>query len=344
MPRGGQVSPGGKPDRDVAAFRKRTRALALAVAALLRRVLPRTRGFSRARRVRWLELSVRRLRCSVACMVVNAEQAQAWNGANGRHFIEHRERGERMRRRLTARLLAGADIQDGDNVLDIGCGCGDTTIRAARASRTGHALGADISRIEVAEARRLAAAAGVANATFEVVDAQVHPFHTATFDVALSNFGVMFFDDPAAAFGNLRKALRRAGRIAFLCWRTRAENPFFTMGFAESAEALELRERTGPDAAFSLADPGRVGELLSGAGFTAIEFARVDEPMLIGSDIDDVLDYERTSPSGSAVLTGLGQARIDELTAHVRESLAPYASADGVIMPGAAWLITARTE
>jgi cyclopropane fatty-acyl-phospholipid synthase-like methyltransferase len=99
-------------------------------------------------------------------MAANVEQAEAWNGASGRHFIEQRERHERMRGGLTARLLAAAQTQDGDNVLDIGCGCGDTTILAARATPSGHALGADLSRIQVEQARRLAAAAGVANARF----------------------------------------------------------------------------------------------------------------------------------------------------------------------------------
>ncbi len=94
----------------------------------------------------------------MAFVAVNAEQSEAWNGTSGRHFIEQRERHERMRGGLTARLLAAAQIQDGENILDIGCGCGDATILAARATGSGHALGADLSRIQVAEARRLAAA------------------------------------------------------------------------------------------------------------------------------------------------------------------------------------------
>jgi SAM-dependent methyltransferase len=247
-----------------------------------------------------------------------------------------------MRGRLTARLLAGAQIEDGENVLDIGCGCGDATILAARATRSGHALGADLSQIQVAEARRLAASAGVTNARFEVADAQVHPFQAGIFDLVLSNFGVMFFDDPAAAFGNLRKALRRGGRLAFLCWRTRDENPFFTIGFAEAAAVLNLRELPGPPAAFSLADTGRVGALLSGAGFGGIEFAKADEPMLIGRDVDDVLEYERASPSATELLTGLGAAQAAELTKQVRDQLVAYASPGGVAMPGAAWLVTAQ--
>jgi len=281
-------------------------------------------------------------RCSVSFVAVNAEQAEAWNGASGRHFIEQRERHERMRGRLTARLLAAARIEDGQDVLDIGCGCGDVTILAARATPGGHALGADISQIQVAEARRLAAAAGVANARFEVADVQVHPFGTGIFDVVLSNFGVMFFDDPAAAFGNLRKALRPGGRLAFLCWRSRDENPFFTIGFAEAAAVLNIRELPGPSPAFSLADPARAGALLTGAGFGGIEFATVDEPMLIGRDVADVVEYERASPAATGLLTGLSAAQGAELAEQVRGQLVGYASPGGVVMPGAAWLVTAH--
>lgn len=282
------------------------------------------------------------VRYSVAYVAVNAEQAKAWNGPSGRYFIEQRERHERMRDRLTARLLAGARIEDGENVLDIGCGCGDVTMLAARATGSGHALGADLSRIQVAEARRLAASAGLTNASFEVADAQVHQFQAGSFDLVLSNFGVMFFDDPAAAFGNLRSALRPGGRLAFLCWRARDENPFFTIGFAEAATALNLHELPGPPAAFSLADTGTAAALLSGAGFGGIEFAKVDEPMLIGRDVDDVLEYERVSPSATGLLTGLSAAQAAELAEKVRDQLTAYASPGGVVMPGAAWLATAQ--
>jgi SAM-dependent methyltransferase len=278
----------------------------------------------------------------VAFVAVNVEQAEDWNGASGREFIEQRERHERMLGPLRARLLAAARIGDGENVLDVGCGCGETTILAARAAGSGHALGADFSWIQVAEARRLAAAAGAANARFEVADVQVHPFGAGVFDVVLSSLGVMFFDDPAAAFANLRKALRRGGRLAFVCWRTREENPIFTFGFDGAAAVLGLRELPGPGAAFSLAGTGRVGALLSGAGFGGIEFVKADEPMLIGRDVDDVVEYERTSPTATEILAGLSPAQAAELTRQVRERLMAYASPDGVTMPGAAWLVTAQ--
>jgi SAM-dependent methyltransferase len=181
----------------------------------------------------------------------------------------------------------------------------------------------------------------VANVRFEVADVQVHPFGAGVFDVVLSSFGVMFFDDPAAAFGNLRKGLRRGGRLAFACWRTRAENPAFTTGFAAAAALFGLREMPGPDAAFSLASTGRVGALLSGAGFGGIEFAQADEAMLIGRGVEDVQEYERVS-SAAEILTGLSPAQADELTSLVRDRLAAYASPGGMTMPGATWLVTAQ--
>ena len=167
----------------------------------------------------------------------------------------------------------------------------------------------------------------------------MHPF--GTFNVVASSLGVMFFDDPAAAFANFRKALRRGGRLAFLCWRTREENPVFTTG-AEAAAVLGYCEKPGPSAAFSLADAGRAGALLSSAGFGGVDFTRADESMLIGSDVDDVIEYERASPAATEILIGLSPAQAAELTRHVRDSSAEYASPDGVTMPGAAWLVTAR--
>jgi SAM-dependent methyltransferase len=280
--------------------------------------------------------------CTVACVAVNAEQDEAWNGASGRLFVQQHERWQRMRAGLTARLLAAARIQDGENVLDVGCGCGDTTILAARATPSGQAVGADLSRIQLAEGRRLAAAADVSNVRFEVADVQVHSFGAGVFDVVLSTFGVMFFDDPAAAFGNLREALRPGGRLAFLCWRSRDENPFFTFGFVEAAVAAGLREASGPDEAFSFADPRWVSALLSGAGFGGVGFEKLDEPLLIGPDVDDVLEYERSFPSAAEVLAGVSPAQADELTRQVRDWIMAYTSPGGVIIPGAVWLVSAQ--
>jgi hypothetical protein len=132
------------------------------------------------------------------------------------------------------------------------------------------------------------------------------------------------------------------GNNQILCWPTREENPVFTTGFAEAAAVLGLREMPGPSAAFSLAGTGRVGALLRGAGFSGIEFAHVDELMFIGRDVDDVLEYERASSTATEILAGLSRTQAAELTGQVRDGLAPYASPEGVVRPGAAWLVSAQ--
>ena len=155
----------------------------------------------------------------------------------------------------------------------------------------------------MAEARRLAAAAGVANASFAVTDVEAPAFRPGVFDLVLSKFGLTSFDDPAAAFASLRKALRRGGRLAFLCWRTRNENPVFAAGFAQTAAVLGLGEPPGPSAAFPRRHrPG-----------------------------DRVADFR-----------GVRRNRVRRGAEQVRDRYLAYASPDGVTMPAAAWLVTAQ--
>ncbi len=105
---------------------------------------------------------------------------------------------------------------------------------------------------------------------------------------------------------------------------------------------LGLQQESGTAAAFSLADPAATGALLAAAGFGPADFAKVDEPMLIGRDVADVVEYERSSPSATGLLDGLSADQADALTRQVQDDVAPYATPDGVVMPGAAWLVTAR--
>src|SRR5438477_1596036 len=157
----------------------------------------------------------------------NAVAAERWNGDSGRNWIAHRERHVTVRQGILPHLWRAAASRPGDRVLDVGCGCGETTIEAARAADPGGALGLDLSAPMLEVARELAAGAGRANATFVQGDAQVYPFPPATYDVVISCFGVMFFADPAAAFGNLARALRPGGRLAFLCWQDDSVNEMF---------------------------------------------------------------------------------------------------------------------
>jgi ubiquinone/menaquinone biosynthesis C-methylase UbiE len=127
-------------------------------------------------------------------------------------------------RRHNEVLRQACGIHPRDHVLDIGCGTGQTTRQAAGTALAGSALGVDVSAAAIERARELARSEQVSNVAFERADAQVHRFPRAHFDLAISRFGTMFFDDPAAAFANIRRALRPAGRLVMLVWQARERN------------------------------------------------------------------------------------------------------------------------
>jgi len=155
----------------------------------------------------------------------NAEQARAWDGDEGAYWAGNAGQFDRAVAAYHERFLAAAVIGCADRVLDIGCGTGQTTRDAARAAADGVALGVDLSGQMIALARRLAAGQGIANARFEQADAQIHPFPAASFDVAISRTGTMFFADPAAAFANIARALRPGGLAGLARTRTQRVDP-----------------------------------------------------------------------------------------------------------------------
>ncbi len=270
-------------------------------------------------------------------------QVEAWNGDEGRHWVVHRERYDQVLRRFTPHLLAAAGVAADQRVIDISCGSGETTCLAATSAPNGLALGVDLSGPLLEEARRRAAHEGLANAHFEQGDVQAYPFAPASYDVAMSRFGTMFFEAPAVAFADIACAVRPGGRLAFLCWQDAARNEWFTTSRAALAEHGDLPEMNedepGP---FSLADPGRIREYLDGAGFVDVSIAAVAEPMRMGDDVDDVIDFIQ-----DRVWVRERLADADEVTARmaidsVRAALRPYQSTDGVVLAGAAWLVTAH--
>ena len=181
-----------------------------------------------------------------------------------------------------AHFRVAAAVGRSDRVLDIGCGAGQTTRDAARAAQAGHAHGIDVSATMLEIARRRSAEDGLANATFEVADAQIHALPEAEFDLCISRFGVMFFADPAAAFANIAKAVKRGGRLVFMVWQSRDRNEWATA----IHEALDPGSASpvSSSKAFSLGDQTVTSALLETAGFAAIEFSEINEPVFYGPD------------------------------------------------------------
>src|SRR5437764_8559954 len=202
----------------------------------------------------------------------NTEQAKAWDGDEGQYWATHAERFDRSIAAYHDAFIDAAAIGPHDRVLDIGCGTGQTTRDAARAATAGSALGVDLSSKMIDLARQLAAREGVANATFEQADAQIHPFAADSFDAAISRTGAMFFGDPVAAFTNIGRALRPGGRLTLLTWQPLAANEWIREISAALAAGRDLpappQDAPGP---FSLSDPDRVRAILGTAGFTGVE-------------------------------------------------------------------------
>jgi SAM-dependent methyltransferase len=276
--------------------------------------------------------------------IANVDQAQHWDGDEGDHWVRYQQRYDAMTGTFTDSLLTAAAIEAADRVLDIGCGNGQTTRLAARRASRGLALGIDLSSAMLDRARQDTADEGLTNARFEQADAQVHPFSPPAFDVALSRFGVMFFDDPVGAFTNIGRALRTGGRLAFLCWQEALRNEYIAVPLGAALAHVPVPELGGPEAPgpFSLADPGRVDEVLTRAEFEQVATAPLEGQMWLGKDADDAVEFLGGTGLARALLESVEPAVAQRALDAVRDALRPYERPDGVHLAGAAWLVTAR--
>jgi SAM-dependent methyltransferase len=277
----------------------------------------------------------------------NAEQVRYWNDTAGTKWVSYQRVLDEQLGPLGRLTMDRAGVAAGEQVIDVGCGCGDTTITlSTRVAPGGTALGVDVSTAMVARAVESARAAGATTVRFENADAQTHAFPRAAFDVVYSRFGIMFFSDPAAAFANLRLALRPAGRLAFVCWQTITENPWLLLPLQAAAQHVQLPPPPAPDAPgpFAFADRERVGGILARAGFVDVAFEDVRTMLGIGGGgLDAAVDFIvcGIGPT-SAALRDADPAVRPKVAAAVREALAPFVTRAGVRMPAAAWIVTGR--
>ena len=240
-------------------------------------------------------------------------------------------------------LRRGYDLRPDDRILDIGCGAGQTTRDAARLAAAGTVVGVDISAPMIERARRLTAAEALHNATFELADAQNHPFEGKRFDVAISRFGTMFFADPVAAFTNIGAAIRPGGRLRMMVWQDRHWNESavaIQRALANGAEVAADASRS-PDA-FSLADPVATTRILDSAGFAETSFTDVHEPVYYGPDIDAALEWVSGFSSVSVVLQNGSATAAVRTRERLQQILAAHASEDGVWLDSRAWIVAAR--
>jgi len=274
--------------------------------------------------------------------IANVDQAASWDGPEGSHWSKNADRYDTSLREHLRLLEDAARIGGGESVLDIGCGNGASTLDAARAAAPGPAVGIDLSTAMLSRARDAASAAGLTNVEFVAGDAQVFPFDPASFDVAISRFGVMFFADPVAAFTNVARALKPGGRISWIVWRPLAENEFFSNVRAAIAVGRDLPSPpAGVPSPFGLADPAFTERTLREAGFTAIELVAVDARYYAGSDADDAYEFVRGSGFVRFATQDLDDADRSRAFDTLREMLIEHTTNDGVMFDSACWLVSA---
>ena len=255
----------------------------------------------------------------------------------------HQEGYDAELRRHNRILRQACGVQLHDHVLDIGCGTGQTTRQAARTAQAGSALGVDISAPAIERARELTQTEGLGNVIFEHANAQLHRFPQQRFDLAISRFGTMFFDDPVAAFANIRRALRPAGRLVMMVWQPQERNEW-DIAIHQSLAGPQgpiAAASAGPDP-FSLADPPTVRRILGAAGLSDITFTDVHEPVYYGPDVAAALDWVRGFTCTSEILRRLDPVAASRAVGHLRETLSAHLSDDGVWFNSRAWIITAR--
>jgi SAM-dependent methyltransferase len=277
----------------------------------------------------------------------NAEQITYWNEQSARKWVTRQAALDRMIVPFGERAMAALAPQPGERMIDVGCGCGDTSLELGRrVTASGSVEGVDVSALMLDRARERAAAAGGGNVRFVLADAQTHRFAPGAADAVFSRFGVMFFADPTAAFANLRAALEPGGRLGFVCWQSIAGNPWMRVPLMAVAGILPLPPPPAPDAPgpFAFGDRDRVVRILDGAGFHDVVVEAFETDLVIGGggDLDETVQFAlELGPTGAALRTA-DPAVLPRAVHAVRDALAPFATSRGFVMPSAAWIVSAR--
>ncbi|WP_425046108.1 class I SAM-dependent methyltransferase [Primorskyibacter sp. S87] len=286
-------------------------------------------------------------------MAIQAEEdtefVRFWNEVLAPKFIRFRHILVGGLTRHSAAVFPDLPVHSGDRVLDVGCGFGDTALQLARkVGPNGHVTGVDCCDAFLAEAQKEAAAAGAGNIDFLRADAE-KLLPRGEYDFVFARFGTMFFANPVAGLRNMREALRPGGRMVHIVWRNRADNPWLSMA---RDVVLDFLPQPGDDAQtcgpgpFSMANEDTVLAMMKSAGYTDIEFRRVDAPVLVGRDVEDAIAFQLAiGPAGEVFREAgeLAEQRRPEIEAAMAKAIrAETTGDDGIIMPSSSWVITAR--
>lgn len=273
-------------------------------------------------------------------MASNQEQIDYWNGEAGTTWVEAQERLDGLLAPISDRLIERAAAAPGERVIDVGCGCGQTSIQLAQ--QGAEVWGIDVSDPMLTHARQRAA--GMERLAFSRQDAASADF-TPDHALLFSRFGVMFFVDPIAAFSNLHTALAGDGRLCFACWQAPRENPWMAIAGRAVQPFLPVPE-VEPDprapGPFAFADPDYVRDILTRAGFSGIELESFRPTLHVADSLDEAIEFQgRVGPVARALAELEGEPRQAALAA-AREALSGHMTDAGLDLAAACWIVTAR--
>jgi SAM-dependent methyltransferase len=277
----------------------------------------------------------------------NTDQIAYWNGPNGQRWTDRQAEQDLLLAPVSKALIDRTAAKAGDRILDVGCGCGSTSIALAQqVAPSGFVLGIDISGPMLARARELAPEG--APVDFALADATVYPFDPESFDLLVSRFGVMFFAEPVVSFANLRRALRPSGRLAFACWREPRENPWMMAPLQAIYRHVPKLPLQGPEdpGPFAFASEERVNRILGDAGFKAIamEPVALSFDIAVGRGLDAAVQAALQIGPGSRALDGHPAETRAAAAKSVKEMLTPYVRGQSVPLAGSIWIVTARAS
>jgi SAM-dependent methyltransferase len=275
----------------------------------------------------------------------NSEQIAEWNGAMGDRWVAMQREIDAIVLPFGAAALKAAVPQPGERVIDVGCGCGDTSIEMARiVGKAGAVLGLDVSRPMLEVARGHAAIANHAHLAFREGDASEAALPPNN-DLLFSRFGVMFFSQPARAFSHLRRSLRAGGRCVFVCWRPPRDNAWAMVPLSAARTAMGVTPAPAdPNAPgpFAFADADRVRAILSEAGFADIDLQRFDAAIHMGATPRSAAEAAAQIGPVARFVREQGAEHLPVILDAVERSLAPLAAPDGrVSLNGSTWIVSA---
>ena len=276
----------------------------------------------------------------------NIKQKQLWSGAGGDVWVDKQREMDIMLNPLGERAIQGLDLSGEIKILDIGCGCGATTLEIAKAVTQGEVIGVDISEPMLERATKTASDMMLNNTSFQVKDVQVDEMPLSYFDIAFSRFGVMFFEDPFEAFKNINHSLKDNGQLSFVCWQHASLNPWQSLSIQVIKEFLDLPapapKSPGP---FAFEDKNYINEILTESGFRDIEIKdnQEDIVMFSGKSIREACeDYLTINPVVTEMLKNSPTELREEILEALIGKFSDFHNNEGLLFPSATWIVTAK--